>query len=445
MRALPASFLPPAEYEWSWPASKIEEFFRQGFISKTRYQNWSKQKPGFERLGAWQCLDGDTLIEMEDGTFKPIKDVQEGDVTSQGKVTAAANKPVDKEVVKVQPYGLMPIVLTADHRVKTSDGWKAAAELTPMVDCEIKLENYTGVSRERAKELRKFDEVMVPFDTTQVAVPLSDLELEIVGLWLAEGHYHMMTKNGDHYLKCGFTIHPNEDAAADLIKEWAFAYTNQFGSPATVTDRVKTDPRNGNHFRVLTVNSVAATQFLMEWAGGPGARFKGINRILMQATLDQQAALLSGLMRGDGCNSNNRTSPLHDYTSASYQLASDVQRILWRMGKVAGIRRAVKTKHAPGFEGAGPAYKVRWYEGTSYASRIANGVFYSKIFKVTRNVPYGKNVYDLEIAGTEQIPTISGIVHNCSFCGWKGKCVPMEYPNMAYLALGQMLDGEEAA
>jgi hypothetical protein len=59
---------------------------------------------------------------------------------------------------------------------------------------------------------------------------------------------------------------------------------------------------------------------------------------------------------------------------------------------------------------------VRWYNGASWASRIENGVFYTKIMRVTRNVPYDGLVYDLTVQGTAQIPTASGLVHNCSFC-----------------------------
>lgn len=55
VRGLPASFLPPAEYEFSYSAPKIEQLFSQGLIGKIKYQDWKKKKAGKTRIGDWQC------------------------------------------------------------------------------------------------------------------------------------------------------------------------------------------------------------------------------------------------------------------------------------------------------------------------------------------------------------------------------------------------------
>ncbi len=341
--------------------------------------------------GAWQCLLPNTLVEMRDGTYIPIERVTVGDVTSRGVVTATMRQKTEKEIVCIKPYNLPRIYLTYDHPVKVADG-----SFIP------------------ASELGREHEVVVPFSTESAELSLTELELKVIGLWVAEGHYQRNHPGGGHY-KCGFTIHPDEEEEAELIKEWASSLTNLYGREVTVTDRTKTDPRNGNTYRVLMVNSRVAANFMCKWVIGGRAREKRLTPSLMTAPTNQQGSLLIGLKAGDGYSCKARTSTVNGYTSASKALAMQVQRLLWRQGIVAGLWQG---KQAGGFgpNNDGKVYRVMWYNGKSVRSRIENGVFRSKIYTVERHIPYEGEVYDLSIPETEEIPTEGGIVHNCKHC-----------------------------
>jgi hypothetical protein len=298
---------------------------------------------------------------------------------------------VNREVVAVKPYNLPRLYLTHDHPIKSAQG-----HFVP------------------AGELVEGFEVVVPFDTTETPVDLTPLELRILGLWVAEGHYQRRRPDGG-YFKIGFTLHPEEEGLAALIREWVRTLTNRHGNPATLTDTQKVDPRNGNTYRVIMVNSRVAADFVQQWTQGDRAREKALPATLLQATRTQQAYLLEGLKAGDGFSNAQREGEVHGYGTASTTLALQVQRILWRQGKVAGITCA-RQQGGWGKANTGTRYEIRWFNGESRVSRIEAGKFYSQIYQVNRHVDYTGPVYDLTIETTEEIPTVSGIVHNCKHC-----------------------------
>ena len=417
VRALPPDpFFPKPEYEWSYSPERIDQLFEAKAIGKTKYTKYKKDQ--IQRIGDWQCLLPGTPIEMSDGTFKNIEHIERNNRTSCGKVTRTMSKPVDREVVAVKPYNLLEMMLTTDHKVKVgTGGFVTAGELT----------TFCGRTGRTRKGRIEGDELIVPFETTEQSTGLNPDELAIIGLWLAEGHLHMKNRAGTKYFKCGFTIHPNEQKAADLVHRWAATYVNRWNKPVTVTDRVKVDPRNGHRYRVLTVNSVEATAFILKWTQGHSAAEKAMVPAIRQASLVEQQYVLAWLKYGDGCTTRMRESEMHVVSSVSRQLALDVQRMLWRAGQIAGI-----TVQAPQGMGKNPVYHVRWYNGSSVVSRIENGVFYTKVMRITRNMPYSGPVYDLTVAKTHEIPTASGIVHNCAYCSVLGHCLKRQKPELQF-------------
>lgn len=54
--SLPVEFWPPAEFQWAYPADKIELLFQRGLLGKKKYEDWKKKKRGADRIGDWQCL-----------------------------------------------------------------------------------------------------------------------------------------------------------------------------------------------------------------------------------------------------------------------------------------------------------------------------------------------------------------------------------------------------
>jgi intein/homing endonuclease len=95
--------------------------------------------PIFSR-GHMKCVDADTEVLMADGTRKPIKAIIVGEfVQSLHEVTGAiVRRPVtkkwfqgDKECLRVTTRSGREFIATADHRVRSFDGWSTLAELEP--------------------------------------------------------------------------------------------------------------------------------------------------------------------------------------------------------------------------------------------------------------------------------------------------------------------------
>jgi hypothetical protein len=55
LKSLPTSLLPPAEYEWKYPAHKVQSLGEAKIIGKVKYEAWKKDKGKKTFLGAWQC------------------------------------------------------------------------------------------------------------------------------------------------------------------------------------------------------------------------------------------------------------------------------------------------------------------------------------------------------------------------------------------------------
>ena len=429
---LPDSFLPKADFEYRYSKDKIEALYVAGKVFKTKYTQWKKRHA---IIGAWQCLLPESLVELDDGSFVPIQDTKVGQETALGRISAKVAQNTKKEIVCVKPYDLLPLYLTADHEWKVADGsFIASGDLLKLTAAEYVPVSKGGglVDGEYKREKPPFHEVVVPFDTTEVRVSLSDEELFIIGLWLAEGHFAHRDPTGTKWYKVGFTLNQNEGYLVEQIANWARGFTNQFGKPATITDRIVIDKRNGNHSRLVVVNSQDAAAFIERNAGCGGAKHKSILPGLMRAGITQQIHLLEGLIVGDGCDVAMRGTEMHDFTSVSAKLALQVQRLLWRQGKVAGI---VPQKSSSGFRNGkeGISYHTRWYNRDSVVSRIEGGKFYTAIHHISRNVDYKGLVYDLTIEGTHEIPTASGVVHNCRYCDFKNICVAKEYPDLRYI------------
>ena len=53
--SLGVEFWPPAEYQWSYSADKIEFLHNKKLIGDKKYTDWKKKKNGVTKIGDWQC------------------------------------------------------------------------------------------------------------------------------------------------------------------------------------------------------------------------------------------------------------------------------------------------------------------------------------------------------------------------------------------------------
>ena len=88
--------------------------------------------------GIFQCVEKETLVTLDDNTFKPIKQIVAGDmVKAYNEVSREyATSPVERvydqgerECVELTFDDGRKLVLTDDHPVLTARGWVSAGEL----------------------------------------------------------------------------------------------------------------------------------------------------------------------------------------------------------------------------------------------------------------------------------------------------------------------------
>jgi hypothetical protein len=97
----------------------------------------------FAGYGFNKCVTADALIEMADGTRKPITDIQAGDLvlTKDGPFTALGVRPSGtRRVGRLRLANGMTLRCTPDHPVFTQRGWVNVENLTP--------DDFAAVARE---------------------------------------------------------------------------------------------------------------------------------------------------------------------------------------------------------------------------------------------------------------------------------------------------------
>src|SRR5262249_39708065 len=114
---------------------------REKFLAGCRERNTSAAKAErvwelmekFAGYGFNKCLVGDTVVEMGDGSCKPITEGRDGDLvlTKDGPFRVFGVRPSgDRQVGRLQLANGMSIRCTPDHPVFTQRGWVNAEHLT---------------------------------------------------------------------------------------------------------------------------------------------------------------------------------------------------------------------------------------------------------------------------------------------------------------------------
>jgi hypothetical protein len=134
--------------------------------------------------GPGQCFHGDTLIQTEDGTEKPIKDISVGDRLKNGAVVTATMKlePLDETL-----YFLHGVLVTGSHRVQLAPAhWVLVSEHpdSQRIGWDASRANLyclnTTTKRIQVKDLTfaDWDEVLDDSDVGQLLSPLNKASTE---------------------------------------------------------------------------------------------------------------------------------------------------------------------------------------------------------------------------------------------------------------------------
>jgi DNA polymerase-3 subunit alpha len=254
----------------------------------------------FAGYGFNKCLAADTLVQMADGTQKPITEIESGDLvlTKDGPYRTLAVRPSGiRPVRRLTLANGMMIRCTADHPVFTQRGWVNAEDLSGV--------EFVAVARE------------LPSGVQSVAPHYPAL----LGYALSEGSL------GYERHFCLYSTNP--DGISDMARILS-AFPN---TVARVEDRsgegkaqsvrpVRADPKIPSE----------AVEFLFKKCGlqNQSAVTKRVPSIVDCWDREAVSILVAKLFQGDGCIHPATLSVY--YATSSRGLARDVQRLLLKLG-----------------------------------------------------------------------------------------------------------------
>lgn len=119
---------------------------------------------------SFQCLTGEYLVKLSDGSYKYVKDLIEGDKLSTGN-TVVSNEPKQSTVYWLNTsQGWFKV--SKDHKVFLADG------------------SYRAVT-----ELKRGDTIALDYNESEKVYNLTDDELKFFGFWLGDGSLRKRWKN----------------------------------------------------------------------------------------------------------------------------------------------------------------------------------------------------------------------------------------------------------
>jgi DNA polymerase III subunit alpha len=260
----------------------------------------------FAGYGFNKCLSGDTLIEMADGSRKPITEIDDGDLvlTKDGPFKALHVRPSgSRQLGRLELANGMAVRCTPDHPIFTQRGWVNAEELDAL--------DFVAVARE------------LPCGATHVPDHLPAL----LGYALSEGS---LGYDSHFYL---YSTVPDE---LDDMRRIVAAFEN---TTARVEHRAKPKASSVRPLRIDRRTPSEAVAFLFRDCGlqGKTATTKRVPAVVDSWDREAIAILVGKLVQGDGCV-HPRTLSVY-YATSSEGLAGDVRRLLLKLGIPSTIHR----------------------------------------------------------------------------------------------------------
>ncbi len=260
------------------------------------------------KRGGGKCLDGDTLITLNDGSRVPIRDLasDDRDVITLGKDLKIRKsgkdgfyrRTVDK-LLRVTLRSGKELKLTPEHPLLTIDGWTPAVALA------------VGSRIATPRTLPFFGENV-----------LDEATLKLLAYLIAEGHLGHRTilfTNTDERIVDDFTVAASQFAnGLRVVPVGKMSYALRGGRPHPLKAYLE---RLGLY--------------------GKNAREKFIPRCVFTTTKANAALFLNRLFSCDGTifNDKNRDSWRVSYASASRQLITDVQSLLLKFSILSTVRQ----------------------------------------------------------------------------------------------------------
>jgi DNA polymerase-3 subunit alpha len=260
----------------------------------------------FAGYGFNKCITADSLIEMADGSLKPVTEIREGDrvLTKDGIFAARGVRSSGvRRVGRLKLANGMAVRCTADHPIFTQRGWVDAGNLEPT--------DFVAVARE--------------LPSGHQAVP--DHLPGLLGYALSEGG---LNYEGHFYLHS--TV---EDELADMA-----GVLEAF--PNTIARIERRPAGKASSVRPVRMDKSApssAVRFLFQDCGlhGRKAGNKRVPAVVDSWNVRAIAVLIGKLLQGDGCI-HPKTKSIY-YATSSEGLAEDVRRLFLKLGIASTIHR----------------------------------------------------------------------------------------------------------
>lgn len=176
---------------------------------KTFKSKWYNKGVDVDGFYSFQCLTGEYLVKLSDGSYKYVKDLREGDKLSTGN-TVVNNEPKQSTVYWLNTsQGWFKV--SKDHKVFLADG------------------SYKAVT-----DLKRGETIALDYNESKKVYDLTDDELKFFGFWLGDGSLRNRWKNSKsptvfltvgtenklNYVKgldINCTFHKHSNRKADII------------------------------------------------------------------------------------------------------------------------------------------------------------------------------------------------------------------------------------
>lgn len=276
-----------------------------------------------------ECLVGDTLITLADGTRVPVKELVDKEpevlaVNTQGKLIKSKSEKVwkvgTKPVFKVKLATGLEVTATANHRLMTGDGWK------------------------KIGMMKKGERIAIAHELPEPdgAEDWSDYRIGLLGQMIGDGSYL-------NNAPMRYTTSSEENSA--FVKK---AAEKEFGMKVTRYKGRRSWHQlllsgNGNRWHYDGVNKWFRELEIF----GQRSHQKRIPVAAFKLSNQKIATLLRHLWATDGTiftrKGNSKCSHVIHYSTNSQGLAFDVMTLLLRFGIVARIYRVRKGEYKPNY------------------------------------------------------------------------------------------------
>lgn len=346
---------------------------------------WKKFTPR-EQDGSLSCFPANTLVLMQDFSYKPISEIHVGDsvITHQGrikKVTETMQRKWQGTTKSISIYGdYEPIEATNEHpffaikRTKVDEG----KEIDGVPDFY------------KAEELEKGDWLAVPFNSEIVRdTTIYDFEsdpefLWVLGLYLAEGCT-------DEYGVI-LSLHQKETDKYERVKKAMSKYDTNVACYPKKDDLGMAVHIFGKRWREI-----------FKELGCEKCDKKEINKRLMFLAPELQMNIAQGFMDGDGSLDEGRMR----IVSTSLKLLTQIKTILLRNKKYSFLQEMWVQ------DGKKPAWCLEFNETSRY-SFVQGDYVFVLIKDIEHLTSYaGGHVYNLEVADDNSYLVRGVAVHNC--------------------------------